>query len=618
MGKRIQKKQIEEGVFVETRTSYVAPLRDYDFVQKKYVDEKIASIPSLPSWVGATKPSYNWSEILDKPTLFDTNKLKYERISNLNIDSLLTENGVLKVADGNNLIGSPLQSPNIWWHILAGSHTNTKDYSYYLGFELQRDSNDFWYQKKINGIYYTWKKFIGFEDLNNNGLFREWNLEYGLSTYIGNSNVYEVKTKFSGQDGETLLQVTNEYVHTNKMFDAPIINIHTSGVDYISLNSKDYKLNVKVGSAGRDNGEFKRVLASGYEVPNGVHTRLLTANGENYGLGIGQKQDIDLTGLDESKYYLVYCIVDPRDRVKVRVHNVLDYRSKPSWSTHVGGFSLALEFEQTGEGWGAISSDVNITQYNHLWTNADPVMYVSQLRQSSKMFMYLRGGGKYTLYQWSQVGNSNTWENPRRNGGDLVENGVSLPYCRDWDANLKVVATNIRSYKDDGYGEVTNIYKPVVTREIFLDNEAGSKTNIWTADNELNVGSRNRGGYTKINTAGYKKVGSSEEHFLLGNGEHEHRKFLGRCGEIYGNWGVTDTWIGQTINVLSQCNVDLTPLENNYNISFRKCFAGGQVTFTTTGRAVIFTGDNTFNGGDGSTCVVSAANNKLYIDIRNI
>ena len=53
-------------------------------------------------------------------------------------------------------------------------------------------------------------------------------------------------------------------------------------------------------------------------------------------------------------------------------------------------------------------------------------------------------------------------------------------------------------------------------------------------------------------------------------------------------------------------------------VSFRKVFASGQVTFTCDGKQIIYTGDNAFNGGDGSTAVVSIWNNKCYIDIRNV
>ena len=65
-------------------------------------------------------------------------------------------------------------------------------------------------------------------------------------------------------------------------------------------------------------------------------------------------------------------------------------------------------------------------------------------------------------------------------------------------------------------------------------------------------------------------------------------------------------------------NCDLQLIRSGYSVAFRKVFAGGQVTFTCTGKTIIYTGDNVFNGGDGSTAVVSIWKNKCYIDIRNI
>ena len=87
--------------------------------------------------------------------------------------------------------------------------------------------------------------------------------------------------------------------------------------------------------------------------------------------------------------------------------------------------------------------------------------------------------------------------------------------------------------------------------------------------------------------------------------------------EINSNSVVDKSWYGQNFNVLASCQIDLTPMENNHNISFRKCFAGSLVTFQAD-KQIFFTSDNQFNGGDGSTAIVSTANNKIYIDIRNI
>ncbi len=87
--------------------------------------------------------------------------------------------------------------------------------------------------------------------------------------------------------------------------------------------------------------------------------------------------------------------------------------------------------------------------------------------------------------------------------------------------------------------------------------------------------------------------------------------------EINSNSVVDKSWYGQNFNVLASCQINLNPMENNHNISFRKCFAGSVITFQAD-KQIIFTSDNQFNGGDGSTAVVSTANNKIYIDIRNV
>lgn len=65
-------------------------------------------------------------------------------------------------------------------------------------------------------------------------------------------------------------------------------------------------------------------------------------------------------------------------------------------------------------------------------------------------------------------------------------------------------------------------------------------------------------------------------------------------------------------------NCDLQDVPDRYSVVFRKVFAGGSVTFTCLGKTIIYTGDNAFNGGDGSTAVVSIYGNKCYIDIRNV
>ena len=69
-------------------------------------------------------------------------------------------------------------------------------------------------------------------------------------------------------------------------------------------------------------------------------------------------------------------------------------------------------------------------------------------------------------------------------------------------------------------------------------------------------------------------------------------------------------------NSIDNCALNVFP--DKCSVTFRKVFAGGYVNFTCLGKQIVYTGDNAFNGGDGSTAVASIFENKCYIDIRNI
>jgi len=74
----------------------------------------------------------------------------------------------------------------------------------------------------------------------------------------------------------------------------------------------------------------------------------------------------------------------------------------------------------------------------------------------------------------------------------------------------------------------------------------------------------------------------------------------------------------QVVFVTAPCSIELNAIENMGSVSFRKVFDDGIVTFTCTGKNIIYTGDTTFNGKKGSTAVISIFENDCYIDIRNI
>ena len=199
-------------------------------------------------------------------------------------------------------------------------------------------------------------------------------------------------------------------------------------------------------------------------------------------------------------------------------------------------------------------------------------------------------------------------------------------------AGNEVIDENVISYNDladkpdpllskmnhSEYGEVLDTSKPIKTGEVFIEN-GDSKVNIWADDRELNVGSRKAGGHTTIKTAGYKVQGKGSDDVLLADGTTISKgMLLGREGLERYDWTVTKEYQNRIVFVPRSGFIELHTIEHLGSVSFRKVFAGGQVTFTCDGKQIIYTGDNAFNGGDGSTAVVSIWNNNCYIDIRNI
>ena len=82
---------------------------------------------------------------------------------------------------------------------------------------------------------------------------------------------------------------------------------------------------------------------------------------------------------------------------------------------------------------------------------------------------------------------------------------------------------------------------------------------------------------------------------------------------------ITSQVIGKTIHINRDCVVDYNGMPLLTNVSFRKVYDGGQITFRGGGN-LIFTGDTVFNGKNGSTAILdmSADIYRIYVDIKNI
>lgn len=115
---------------------------------------------------------------------------------------------------------------------------------------------------------------------------------------------------------------------------------------------------------------------------------------------INQYKTVNLTDLDQNTWYPVtstYISYKGLRRFKCNVQ--LNSGSRPSWSTHGGGFTAVVDILEESSGWGTTTMQGMVLVNDQYWindSNKPPVGY-SQLGNSSIAVWWLRGGGTYFL-----------------------------------------------------------------------------------------------------------------------------------------------------------------------------------------------------------------------------
>ena len=112
---------------------------------------------------------------------------------------------------------------------------------------------------------------------------------------------------------------------------------------------------------------------------------------------LSNKQRIlDLTSLDPNKWYP--CIIGAPayggTPLRITLFNGLR-GNKPSWASHQGGFSLLLDYEVTGSGWGTIPIAAKLNWYAGSYGGETAFGGRQQNTMASTEIIYLRGGGIY-------------------------------------------------------------------------------------------------------------------------------------------------------------------------------------------------------------------------------
>ena len=104
---------------------------------------------------------------------------------------------------------------------------------------------------------------------------------------------------------------------------------------------------------------------------------------------------IDASALDQTKYYPVVFYCEPGRRSTIRLEVALNSGVKPGWSTHASGFSVRCVWSVNGSGYGTTPINRIIDDFAYSFANVIPAGDVGQMTNSSREYIYVRGGGKY-------------------------------------------------------------------------------------------------------------------------------------------------------------------------------------------------------------------------------
>ena len=112
---------------------------------------------------------------------------------------------------------------------------------------------------------------------------------------------------------------------------------------------------------------------------------------------LSNKQRIlDLTSLDLNKWYPCIIGTPARGGTPLRITLFNGLRgNKPSWASHQQGFSLLLDYEVTGSGWGTLAAIAKLNWYFGSYGGETAFGGRQQNTMASTEIIYLRGGGIY-------------------------------------------------------------------------------------------------------------------------------------------------------------------------------------------------------------------------------
>ena len=225
-------------------------------------------------------------------------------------------------------------------------------------------------------------------------------------------------------------------------------------LDFHSTDDRDTDYNVRM--VAYDNGTLDVIKAAGQ--PATITANLNgTANFASQTL-FDKAQWVSLTNLDQNTWYPVVSMntIPYSGLHHIKCNVQLNSGSKPSWSTHGGGFTVNLDLLVTAYGWGTTHMNSICLNNDSGWvtSGANPAGY-SQMGNGSVAVFWLRGGGQYRLYadwdaDWT-VKTSTYTNNDQSVSPTTSYPGVSInrsTITANIDGNATIATTGVRDYNN--------------------------------------------------------------------------------------------------------------------------------------------------------------------------
>lgn len=320
----------------------------------------------------------------------------------------------------------------------------------------------------------------------------------------GSSNTIKSTKVYLDEEGQTLdvafKSLTTEVTEQGETISSQGTAISTiqgqisSKIWQQDINTAKNEMSTQYSTLEQEVDSFQTTVSETYATK--------TSLTDVYNKTVHKSGTIDLTSdeYDADTYYPVVGNTIPYDGYRhVAVNVQLNSGSKPSWSTHDGGFTCNISVRMKAGGWGTVDANTLgwIDDFTYNFCDKMPA-YIQQNRNASKPVLYLRGGGRYfvftdydatwTIYTEDYTQSNYTFSpttNPSNSTG-LVDNWKTLSRLSTAESSITQLSNKIAT----NVTETTNLGTRMTTIEQTADSLSIQLSNIEIGGENLLVGSK--------------------------------------------------------------------------------------------------------------------------------